>query len=170
MKPPDLEAYNTVAHGFARKGQVKDVEAWLSLAKEKSLQLSLDAYAKASSDLLAIGVLQRARDAKLKPNAMMYNAAMDGCARCSNFTKAQELFATLQAPWRSPGVAMGPQGRWRNGNGHGLLMVAVVAGDHDQLGSWVFEKEQEMVTMESVTSLVRAASRAKRPWQASPPA
>ena len=31
MNPPDLEAYNTVAHGFARKGQVGvgfDVESW----------------------------------------------------------------------------------------------------------------------------------------------
>ena len=35
MNPPDLEAYNTLAHGFARKGQVEvglgvtfDVESW----------------------------------------------------------------------------------------------------------------------------------------------
>ncbi|CAK9083522.1 Pentatricopeptide repeat-containing protein At1g63130, partial [Durusdinium trenchii] len=128
MKEPDLEHFQTVAHGFARQGQVPEVELWLSRATHASHPPDLvgygclvDACAKASQVQPAIDALSRARAAQLQPNSTMYNSALDACAKQGNVLKAEELFKTIKA--------------------------------------------QHLVTLEGITSMVRATR--SRAWQES---
>lgn len=157
----DQKSIGTMVTAFAKAAQPEEAQQWL----HKMSPPDLEAYNSVAHGFAKRGQveevekwLKRAEDLSLDLSMVSYGCLVDACAKASS---AQLALRALQ---RAKDAKLQPNAMTYNA----AMDACAKCGNFAQAQEiFTTMQDQQMVTMESVTSLVRASSRAKRPWQES---